>query len=247
MDADIVIFPLPATKNGLFLNEKSSSLTSVAEILDFVKSGAVIFAGKAGRDFEELCRRRGFRFCDYYDSEPFTVKNAYLTAEGALYVFMTEKKRSVLGSRILVTGSGRVAKCVARVFSSLGASVTLAARNKAELTWAEIFGYDTVDSENSILLAEEFSKEYDAIINTIPSEFITGCLFDAIPEGELYVELASAPYGIDAEKARLRGIEVIKAPSLPGRYAPESAALVIYETVISELESYGIGIKTEKG
>ncbi len=229
--ADAVIFPLPAVKNGIYLNERSESKTPAEKILDAVPSHALIFAGKTDLRFAEMCKKRSLALFDYYREEEFTIKNALLTAEGALHIFTNEKRIAVFGSRILVLGSGRVAKCTARIFSALGAHVTLMARNRAELSWAGLSGYDTADLEKKDERLRTLGKEYDAVINTIPVTFIKGESLHAIPEGTLYLELASVPYGIDEDEAKLHGIRVIKAPAIPGKYAPESAARIIYDVI----------------
>lgn len=242
-DVDAVIFPLPAVKSGAYLNEKSDVRVPVAKILDEIKRGTVVFAGKADADFKALCADRCLSFIDYYDSEPFTIKNAWLTAEGALHIYMNEKKISVRDGEILVIGSGRVAKCTAWAFSALGAGVTVMARNKGALTWWSLKGARTVDLDDKEARLRAFAHGYDAIINTVPVAFITGCALSLIPEKTIVIDLASSPYGVDIAEARERGVELHRAPSLPGRYAPESAARVIADEITFHLESLKGGAK----
>ncbi len=235
----VVIFPLPAVKNGTYLNEKSGSLTPIEAILDSIGSDAEIYAGRADAAFREQCRARGLTLTDYYDSEPLTVKNAHLTAEGALHIYMTEKKTAVAGSRILVLGSGRVAKCVARVFSAIGAEVTVMARNKGELAMAEVTGHRSADLTDGRTRLAQFASGYDAIVNTVPVMFMTGCCLSVIPEETLVIDLASVPYGIDVVEARRLGINAIRATSLPGKYAPESAARIIADEIAERMRYSG--------
>lgn len=231
----IVVFPLPAVKNGIYLNEKSGALVPVEVILDAVCRGAEIYAGKADPAFRVFCRERGLSLTDYYESERFTVKNANLTAEGALEIYMSEKKIAVTGSKILLIGSGRVAKCVARCFSALGAKLTVMARNKSELAMAEIAGHGVEDITDGRARLAEFASGYDAIINTVPVTFMTGCCLYVIPEETLVIDLASAPYGIDVTEARRLGIKAVRASSLPGKYAPESAAKIIVDEITERM------------
>lgn len=234
-----VIFPLPAVKNGSYLNEKSGSLTPVETILDAIAEGTDIYAGKTDAAFRALCKTRELSLTDYYDSEPLTVKNAHLTAEGALYIYMTEKKTAVAGSRVLVLGSGRVAKCVARVFSAVGADVTVMARNKGELAMAEVAGHRTADLTDGRTRLAQFASGYDAIVNTVPVMFMTGCCLSVIPEETLVIDLASVPYGIDVVEARRLGINAVRASSLPGKYAPESAARIIADEISERMKYSG--------
>ena len=49
----------------------------------------------------------------------------------------------------------------------------------------------------------------------------------------LIIEIASAPFGVDFDSAKSYGINIIKAGSLPGRTAPETAGKIICETILS--------------
>ena len=50
------------------------------------------------------------------------------------------------------------------------------------------------------------------------------------PEAFL-LDLASAPGGVDREKAEALGLRVLQAPGLPGRTAPVTAAMAIRDSV----------------
>lgn len=220
-----VIFPVRPREN---INENINKICAA--------DGALIFAWNPDTSAAEASAARGYRLYDLLTDEALTVKNAQLTAEGTLSLFMNEKATSVLGSRVLVTGSGRVAKCVCRAFSALGADVTMMARATGELAWAELSRWDTVDMRDESARLRALSSGYDAIINTIPSQLLTGRSLDAIPEGTLVIDLASAPYGIDPDEAYTHGIKTIRAAALPGKYAPISAAALIAECVRRHIE-----------
>jgi dipicolinate synthase subunit A len=51
----------------------------------------------------------------------------------------------------------------------------------------------------------------------------------------LIIELASSPGGVDVCAARELCANVMWAPSLPGKYAPESAGRIICECVLDVL------------
>lgn len=193
--------------------------------------GAVIFSWSPCCDAVADINARGWESYDFAADEALTVRNAHLTAEGALSLFMNEKDTAVLGSRILVTGSGRVAKCVCRAFSSLGANVTMMARSKGNLAWAELSGWGTVDLKDEHAHQDTLASDHDAIINTVPIRLLTGAALNAVPSGTLVIDLASAPYGVDIGEASARGVNVIRAGGVPGKYAPASAAALIADCV----------------
>ena len=53
------------------------------------------------------------------------------------------------------------------------------------------------------------------------------------------LELASAPGGVDFDAARALGRRAIRAPGLPGKVAPRSAAAAIRDSVYHILEERG--------
>ena len=198
--------------------------------------GAVIFAWSPNEAAAKEIAERGWRLYDLAADESLTVKNAQLTAEGALAFYMGKKSTAVLGSRVLVTGSGRVAKCVCRAFGALGADVTMMARDAGELAWAQLSRWGAVDIRDEGARLGALASGYDVIINTIPVMLFTGRMLDAIPEGTLVIDLASAPYGIDPDEAGMRGINAHRVSALPGKYAPDTAAGLVAGCVCRYIE-----------
>ncbi len=196
-------------------------------------SGAVLFSWSPSCDTAAEIASSGWESFDFAADEALTVKNAYLTAEGALSLYMDETNIAVRGSRIIVFGSGRVAKCVCRVFSALGADVTMAARSKGELSWAEISGIHTVDIKDGGALEAVLLRGVDAVINTIPARVLPD-----MPKGVFIIDLASAPYGIGEYEADAAGARLLRAGGLPGKYAPESAAALLADVVRRRMEGY---------
>lgn len=206
---------------------------SIKDNIDKINAapGAVIFAWNPDTETADVIASRGWTLHDLAADEALTVKNAQLTAEGTLSLFMNEKPTAVLGSHVLVLGSGRVAKCVCRAFSALGADVTMMARSAGELAWAELSRWNVADIRDETARLHALSSANDAVINTIPSMLLTGCTLGVIPDGTLVIDLASAPYGIDPDEAQLYGITARRASALPGKYAPAAAAALIAECV----------------
>ena len=189
-------------------------------------NGAVIFSWSPCCDTIAEMTSDGWASFDFAADEALAIKNAYLTAEGALSLYMNETSTAVRGSHILVFGSGRVAKCVSGVFAALGADVTMAARSKGELAWAQLSGIHTAHIRDGGALSALFLRGADAVINTIPARVLP-----AMPKGILIIDLASAPYGIGEYEAETVGARLIRAGGLPGKYAPESAASLIADVV----------------
>ena len=51
----------------------------------------------------------------------------------------------------------------------------------------------------------------------------------------LLIELASAPYGMNMQKAVQLGLQVCVESGLPGRYAPQDAGEALFDAMISAM------------
>lgn len=153
----------------------------------------------------------------YYQSEIYAIRNAALTAEGALTLLLRRGARSMQGCRVLVVGYGRIGRLLAQKLRALGAGVTVAARRAEAQAWAESDGHQSVDITQA-------DATYDTVVNTVPAPVLRGDF-----GGALCLDLASAPGGWADDSP------VLRAPGLPGLFAPYEAAAImrdaIYETI----------------
>ena len=140
---------------------------------------------------------------------------------------MKSGERCLWGSRVLVTGWGRVAKILALRLYALGALVTVAARKDGDRAMARALGLDSCGFDGIYEQAEEF----DFVANTVPARVLEDDLLALLRPDAVLLELASPPGGFDAEQARSLGLPVLAAPGLPGVYAPYTAAELMRETI----------------
>lgn len=234
-DCSVVVLPLPVSLDGVRLN--SSVEISLEELLEGISTSGVglIIGGRMPELFMESAKKRGIECVDYFASERFLQKNAYITAEAALSLAMSNIASSVHGSRFAVTGYGRIGSLLSRLLVSLGADVTVCARKERDLAAAELLGCGTLR-----LCGEEslgaLASGYKVIFNTVPEQIFGGEFLTRLDKDTLIIELASLPGGIDAEAARSLGTKVLWAHSLPGKYAPESAGVLIADCVEAALK-----------
>ena len=165
----------------------------------------------------------------YARSECYRLANAALTAEGA--VDLLERERPLSGSKVLVLGYGRVGSLCARALEKAGCAVTAAARRRESRARAEAEGFPSADTA----VLGPAAAEADIIVNTVPALLLTESLLRAVREDAILLELASAPGGIDAAAAREQGKRYLRAPGLPGKYAPERAAVILRDAVYEML------------
>lgn len=154
----------------------------------------------------------------YYRDPVYVLENAALTAEGAAELLMRRMPGTVMGANILVVGYGRIGRLLAHKLGALGARVTVGARGSVARTEAATRGHNAVDIMN-------LTDTYDAVVNTVPAPVLTGDYGAAV-----CLDLASAPGGWADDTP------VLKAPGLPGLYAPEAAADVMAEAIYRVME-----------
>ena len=224
-DTDCVLLPLPVTRDGVLLNTPlwNCELT-LEELFSKIPKETTVFCGMAKKlpvCFQDLVT-------DYADDEGFLLKNAYLTAEAALELAIARTPISLFGASVLVTGYGRIGCFLAKMLHSLGAVTYVASRSPAHLTKIELEGcipvsYDTLS---------DVLPKMDMIFNTVPFVVFTKELLKQVPKESLFVDLASLPGGVDKDAAKLLGVEVNHALSLPGKVAPVSSGKIVADTVI---------------
>ena len=240
--ACLLVLPLPASPDGKHLNlplDHEREAPRVADIFDAVPAGVAIAGGKFSPAIKQMAEEKGVHLYDYFDCEALQQKNALPTAEGAVSVLMREVPRTVSGLSVGVTGFGRVARALVGLLLAMGAKVTVLARNAEQLRQAAALGCCTVSLSEKRAM-EHFTAGKAAIFNTVPYWlFSEEALANTSPE-TLIIDLASAPGGVDANAASGRGIKVIWALSLPGKYAPVTAGEIIAETVLDYMKREGI-------
>lgn len=234
--ADCVILPLPVTTGDGMLHAPLSDLRfSVEELLNGLVPGQVVCAGRMPPELRVLAERRKLILRDYFQREELAVANAVPTAEGAIQIAMEEMPTTLYGRRVLVIGFGRLGKILAHRLHGLGAKVTVSARSYGDLAWIEAYGYQ---AEHTGQLTGWLSP-YDLIINTVPARVLDYPQLIDLKEDCLVIDLASRPGGVNQKAAAQLGVKVIWALSLPGKVAPDSAGLILRDTIyhiLQELE-----------
>ena len=148
---------------------------------------------------------------------------------------MEELPVSLNGIPTLITGYGRVAKLCHRVFSGAGAAVTVTARSAKDLAWAEAYGASPLPLSGM----DRQLPRFQLILNTVPTRLFGENELSLLDKNALFIDLASAPGGVDFQAAEELGIRAIPALSLPGKTAPDTAAAILARTVRNILTERG--------
>lgn len=230
--AEAVVLGLPCTINEktLFAPYSSREMTP-SELFSQLSFGTKVFCGKASPAILNAARENNLQCYDYFDREELTIKNALITAEGAIQTAMLETPYTLHGSKCLVIGYGRIGKLLSSLLSRLNADVTCTARKTADLALIECNGLNAAVTENIASIVADF----DIIFNTVPFCVLPESILCFVRSDTVVIDLASKPGGVDFNGAKKYGLKVIWATALPGKVAPETSGKIISETIFNIL------------
>lgn len=219
--ADFSVLPIRPLSDG-YLNCPFSKERLSAEQFADINGGKPVFCGNA----DSIKPYLHAPVYDYAAREDFAVKNAVLTAEGAIDLILSRYEDSVFGTDVLILGFGRIGKVLSRYLLALGANVTVAARKPGDRAWIGAMGYKAIDYSFKEL------NSYPVIINTVPALILTAEIIGTLRDDVFLIDLASAPGGMDFGRIKERELTCIRALALPGKTAPKAAGRIIKETII---------------
>lgn len=232
--ADVLVLPLPVSMDGVRLFAPTLTAEAAPRLLSLLESfeGSWVLGGRVGNALATGVEKRGAFLYDYFDAEPLQLKNALLTAEGAIHLAMSALPVALQGLEVAVAGYGRIGSLLADRLLALGAKVSLLARRREALTLAQLKGCRAISIEKGGLEeAFELPSQCRVLFNTVPARVLSPeALATRCPDCS-FIELASVPGGIDHERAKQLGIRVLFGSALPGKYAAESAGIAVAEEI----------------
>jgi len=236
-DSDIIIGPLPCTNDNEVLNTPfHDKKIHMSEIFKIMKKNQLFIAGRIIDKISQMARAYNVYSIDILEREEMAVLNAIPTAEGAIQIAMEELPITLNGSRTLILGFGRLGKVLAKMLDGLGADVYVMTRKYADIAWLKAYGIKPV-------YINDLNKHLggmDVIFNTIPSRILDSARLETAGRECLIIDLASKPGGVDFDHAKMLGIKVIWALSLPGKVAPVTAANCMKQTIYNIIEELGV-------
>ena len=232
LSSEIIIFPLPLTKDGKNLNAPYAETEIVLDDkLAKLMQGKKVFCSMKNKLISTSKYWNKELVFDYLDREELNVLNSVATAEGALEIAMREYAGTINGSNVLVSGYGRIGKVIAHMLKGIGANVVVSARKKEDLAWVKLLGYQSVETDKISSL-----KKIDIIFNTVPAMIFDSRTLAHMGQHSIVIDLSSKPGGVDFDSARRMGIKAIHALSLPGKVAPKTSGEIIKDTIFNILE-----------
>ena len=241
-EATVLILPLPATRDGVTVHcpRDPDCTVTLDELSAYLSrhTDMLLFGGKLPKAFVE---GNSPRVIDYYGNQVLQLRNAYITAEAALMTAMELTDRTLRDTSVAVLGYGRIGKYLARLLHTLGAAVTVCARREESLFEAASEGcHPLLITEGDPMSGlHPLCRDHAILFNTIPAHVMTRELLMGLERDTLLIDLASAPFGVcdgDVREATARnGLRYLRAPSLPGNYAPREAGRILAECILDTL------------
>ncbi len=225
-----IVLPLPFSRDGGNINAPlSESVLPLSLIAEYAESGGRVLSGGSSEALLRLCEENGLRLVNYFAGEELTLKNALLTAEGAVSLLISGSDTALFNSSAVITGYGRIACYLARLLREFRCRVTIVARSSVQRERAILDGFCALPAALAGLAAESA----DFIINTAPAELFGADCFAGMRKTALYMELATKPAQPEKDRAEAAGIKYIMASGLPGRFSPRTAGEAIAQAIIS--------------
>lgn len=222
---------LKAPVNYLVLPLKGTELLKdqTGNWLKTIDPNTKLFVGKTTGEFLTSCKKQKIDVISYIEKKEFKIANAVPTAEGAIKLYMDLSRQTVAESRMLVLGYGHCGKALSLRLKALGACVSVFARNYEDRIAGKTLGLDMRDYKEFSKLA----KQKTCIFNTVPEQILKASILGSIPKTSLIIDLASLPGGTDFELCKELQITAVHALSLPGRYFPVTAGIILADTIVN--------------
>ncbi|ALC81100.1 MULTISPECIES: dipicolinic acid synthetase subunit A [Bacillus] len=242
-EMDCLILPVSATSlegvvATVFSNEE---VVLTKEMLDKTPPHCVVYSGISNNYLNTLTQSANRKLVQLFERDDVAIYNSIPTVEGILMMAIQHTDYTIHGSRVMVLGLGRIGMSIARTFSAIGAKVSVAANESAQLARITEMGLTPVH----IKVLKDFIEPVDICINTIPAKVLDQKVLLRMTPKTLIIDVASQPGGTDFDFAEKQGIKALMAPGLPGIVAPKTAGKII-ANVLSMLISGSIAEGKEK-
>ena len=219
---DVLILPYPfAVRDGMVHDKHPLTPADALK-----RAGGLVLSGNGLEPY--LDGTQAFKHVNLCKDEILQRENAELSAEGAVFYAMRGNGGKALWqSRCLILGYGRLGRALARRLVAFGGRVTIAARSETARLRARSDGMRACSIPESV----DLFSDVDFLFNTVPSQILSVNALRRLPSDARLFELAGAPYGYEQAAALSLGLRTAVLPAIPSRYAPDSAARLLYEAV----------------
>ena len=214
--AQIALFPLPGmTGDNLYAPAAPAPISINEAVLSGLTGKGLIISGAVGPNLQAIADRLGLTTHAYEHDRASRVLRAPAIAEAAIARIVENTDFSIHGSRIGLLGHGVIGATLARALRSLGAHVTVVARDPVQRAEAVVAGIRAIDFPT----LPELLPQLDILISTVPHRLIGAEALRLLPAESVAIDLASPPGGIDHDAAKAVGRRSVWARGL-GAFSP---------------------------
>lgn len=220
-----ILLPIPFSKDKQNIYTTTHINYPLNILIENLNPNTTIVGGYFDEKFLKLCKGNNINTIDLKDYEPFEIKNAIATAEGAIARAVIDSPLNIHGSNCLITGYGKCGKAIAARLKAINAKTYVAVRKISQMSSAYEQGHTAICLSD----LSKYINQFDFIFNTVPAKIITRELLSKANPFVTIIDIASKPGGTDFDACSEFGIKSDLALSLPGLYSPQSSANIIYE------------------
>ena len=232
--AKTVVLPVAMSRDGVHLRSSGEECLLLSDVFAALKNGQRVFGGGFSAEQLQQAETRGARAFDFLKDEAFALKNAALTAQGALRLMLENLSVSLQGLPVLITGFGRIGKATGALLKNTGCRVSVAARSEIQRTEASLSGLNALP----LSLLKQALHAAAVIVNTVPAPLFGFEELQHCKENAIFLELASAPFGAKEGDVRAFGLHYLPGGGLPGRFCPDACA----EAMLSVIDQPAKGV-----
>lgn len=227
-EAEVLVYPIP------FLSPNRMSgaeLKERKEMLSCLRKGQIFFAGCIPRTVMQQMESQKVRVFDLMEDHCLAVENSVATAEGMIAEAMIRSPKNLRGSRCLILGYGVCGRMLASYLKGIRCEVGVVDKSQTACACARADGIYVVETDRFL----QEMKTADIIFNTIPERILSAKQLSYVRKSAWILDIASGDGGVDYAAARKMGVQAVKLPGLPGKYAPYTSARIIADTIFQKL------------
>ena len=232
--SNLLVSAIPFSKDGITI----PSLTSASDMnvdcfLNTVSRGQILFAGMISPKVKQYFKTNQIDYFDFMEDDSIAIANGIATAEGAIMEAITKSPGNLHKSRCLVLGFGRCGKTLAMKLKGLEADVCIGARKASDLALSKALGFDAI----SLGSLKDTLSSFDYIFNSIPALVLDAYLLSKVSKDAVIIDIASAPGGLDYQKAKELGLNASLCLGIPGKVSPKASAQILADQVFDHLSN----------
>lgn len=219
----LLLLPIPTTRDNKYI---SSSATRLSELLPLCDKETLVAGYGIPCELKERMESVGAVVFDAALDEDFLVRNAEITARGAIGRLMCESTLDITDMKIGIIGYGRIGKQLLKLALFLGAGVRVYTKRPEVMRDLSPLGIDC-----EIIGRESDLSSLDIVFNTAPEKIIDEERIASLPERIRIIDLASG--NIFEPSARLT-----KLSSIPDAMYPETAGRLYAEAILKAIDGW---------